>query len=191
MDAVLVSRDPLMAVLLEGGLPAAGLKRPPVAPVPQLGYKLQSALLRQQLDLGRSVVLECVAGPPVRDGWRQIAEEQGASFAAIETTCSDPRVHRLRFEDRGTGAVGDWHLRWKDVERTRRWYRPYPGACFVADSLHPLAENVTAILCVLSSEVGARGLAWPGFFRSTSPSYARRTVTERASSHESSTGIDA
>lgn len=158
MDAVLVSRDPLMAVLLEGGLPAAGLKHPPVAPVPQLGYELQSAVLRQQLDLGRSVVLECVAGPSVRDGWRQIAEEQGASFAAIETTCSDPGVHRSRFEDRGTAAVGDWHLRWENVERTRRWYRPYPGACFVADSMHPLAENVAAIVRVLSCDVDAGGL---------------------------------
>jgi hypothetical protein len=149
MDAVRVSRDPLMAVLLEGGLPVDGLKDPPVAPVPQLGYELQSAVLRQQLDLDRSVVLECVAAPSVRDGWRRIAEEYGASFAAIETTCSDPDVHRSRFEDRGTVAVGDWQLRWENVERTRRWYRPYPDACFVADSMNPLADNVAAIARVL------------------------------------------
>ena len=69
MDAVLVSRDPLMAVLLEGGLTAAGLKRPRVVPVAELGHELQSAVLRQQLDVGRSVVLECVAAPSLRDGW--------------------------------------------------------------------------------------------------------------------------
>jgi predicted kinase len=148
--AVLVSRDPLMAVLLEGGLPAAGSKDPFLAPVPRLGYELQSAILRQQLDVGQSVVLECVADPSVRDGWRRIAEAYGASFAAIETTCSDPKAHRSRFEGRGTAAVGDWHLRWDNVERTRRWYRPYPEALFTADSMRPLAENVAAIVHVLS-----------------------------------------
>ncbi len=150
LDAVLVSRDPLMAVLLEGGLPPTGLKRPRVVPVAELGYELQSAVLRQQLDVGRSVVLECVAAPSVRDGWRLITEEHGASFAAIETTCSEPGTHRSRLEDRSGGAVGDWHLRWDNVERTRRWYRPYPGACFVADAMQPLAENVEAIARVLS-----------------------------------------
>ncbi len=139
-----------MAVLLEGGLPVAGLKDPLVVPVPELGYDLQSAILRQQLDVGQSVVLECVAHPAVRDGWRRMAEESGASFAAIETTCSDPEIHRSRFEDRGTAAIGDWDLRWENVERTRRWYRPYPSACFVADSVQPLAENVAAIARVLS-----------------------------------------
>jgi predicted kinase len=150
INAALVSRDPLMAVLLEGGLPAAGLKDPLVLPVPQLGYDLQSAILRQQLDVGQSVVLECIAHPAVRDGWRRMAEESGASFAALETTCSDAHIHRSRFEDRGTATVGDWDLRWEDVERTRRWYRPYPGACFVADSTQPLAENVAAITRILS-----------------------------------------
>ena len=149
MDAVLVSRDPLMAVLLEGGLPVAGLKRPTVKAVPQLGYELQSAVLREQIDIGRSVVLECVAEPSVRDGWRRIAEEHSASFAAVETTCSDPDIHRSRFDERGTAAVGDSHLRWENVERTRRWYRPHPDACFVADSMHPLADNVAAIARIL------------------------------------------
>jgi hypothetical protein len=54
IDAVLVSRDPLMAVLLESGLPVDGLKHPPVTPVPQLGYELQSAVLRQQLGAAHS-----------------------------------------------------------------------------------------------------------------------------------------
>ncbi|HTT92733.1 MAG TPA: AAA family ATPase [Acidimicrobiales bacterium] len=149
MGATLVSRDPLMAVLLGGGLPAGGLKRPPVAPVPELGYGLQSAVLRQQLDVGRSVVVECIAEPSVRDGWRRIAEEHGAGFAAVETTCSDPEMHRSRFEDRGTAPVGDWHLHWQNVERTKRRYRPHPDTCFVADSIHPLADNVAAIARVL------------------------------------------
>jgi predicted kinase len=150
MGAALLSRDPMMAVLLEGGLPVAGLKRPAVAPVPQLGYELQSAVLCMQLEVGRSVVLECVAEPSVRDGWRRTAEEHGAGFAAVETTCSDPETHRSRFEDRGNALVGDWHLRWQNVERTKRWYRPHPDACFVADSVCPVADNVAAIADVLS-----------------------------------------
>jgi hypothetical protein len=46
--------------------------------------------------------------------------------------------------------AADWHLRWENVERTRRWYRPYPDACFVADSMYPLADNIAAIARVLS-----------------------------------------
>jgi predicted kinase len=99
---------------------------------------------------GRSVVLECVADPSIRDGWRRIAEEHSAKFAAIETTCSDPVIHRSRFEDRTSGAVGDWHLRWENFEETRRWLRPHPEACFVADSVHSVEDNVEEIARLLN-----------------------------------------
>jgi predicted kinase len=150
LDACLVSRDPLMAVLLEGGVPMAGLKKPTIKHVGLLGYELQSTVLREQLKLGRSVVLECVAPPDIRDGWREIAVAAGAPFFAVETECTDPDLHRSRFESRGTAQVGDWHLRWANVEGTRKWYQPHADAVFVADSVHPLETNVEEVLRLIA-----------------------------------------
>jgi predicted kinase len=146
LEACVLSRDPLMAVLLEGGLPVAGLEEPGIKDVGLLGYELQSAILGEQLEVGRSVVIECVASPTVRDSWRLIAEQAGASFFAIETTCSDPELHRSRFQQRGQGSVGDWELRWANVQQTMWWYEPHPSAVFVADSAVRLNDNVEAIL---------------------------------------------
>jgi predicted kinase len=146
LDACLVSRDPLMAVLLEGGVPMAGLKKPTIKHVGQLGYELQSTILKEQLSLGRSVVLECIALPEMRETWQAIATDAGASFFIVETDCSDPDLHRSRFEQRGTAQVGDWHLRWANVEGARKWYEPHPDAIFLADSVHPLERNVEEVL---------------------------------------------
>jgi predicted kinase len=68
LEAVVFSRDPLMRVLAAGGIPVdadaqgqANARAKGVKGVGHLGYELQSALLRQQLEMGHSVVLECTS----------------------------------------------------------------------------------------------------------------------------------
>ena len=78
IGAVVFSRDPLMDVLHADGVPlepapGAGLKS-----YPEIGHDLQTALLRTQLELGQSVILECVVGAEMRARWRRVAARRRA-----------------------------------------------------------------------------------------------------------------
>ena len=112
----------------------------------ELGLELQSALLRTQLQMGRSVVLECVVGRPMREHWRNIAVQESARFWIIDTICSDEDLHRERFEARGPTQLGDWVLDWPTVAGYRRAFVPHPGAHFVADASNPVDHNVRKIV---------------------------------------------
>ena len=67
-----------MDVLHQGGVPTEADLEHGVWGYPLLGYALQGALLREQLRMGRSVVLECIAPPQIREGWARTAAEEGA-----------------------------------------------------------------------------------------------------------------
>ena len=144
LDAVVFSRDPLMDVLLAGGVPLES--SPGTKGIGELGHELQSALLRTQLQMGRSVVLECVVGLPMREHWRNIAVQQSARFWIIDTICSDEDLHRERFEARGPTQRGDWVLDWPTVAGYRRAFVPHPGAHFVADATDSVDHNVRKIV---------------------------------------------
>ncbi|MGH7682605.1 MAG: AAA family ATPase [Candidatus Eiseniibacteriota bacterium] len=145
LDAVVFSRDPLMDVLFAGGVPAqsddAG-----VQDVGAMGYALQTALMREQLRMGRSVVLECVVGWETRAEWKRVAGEQGARYWLIDSVCSDVEVHRRRFLERGPTQRGDWVLAWETVEANRARFPVHPDAAYVADSALPIADNVRTIV---------------------------------------------
>ena len=96
LDAVVFSRDPLMDVLLAGGVPLES--SPGTQGIGELGHELHSALLRTQLQMGRSVVLECVVGRPMREHWKNIAVQESARFWIIDTICCEEDLHRERFE---------------------------------------------------------------------------------------------
>lgn len=149
LNAVVISRDPLMASLWEAGVFAQDEHR--AGRIGALGYRLQGALLAEQLAIGRSVVLECVAPPAVRDRWRKLAAESDAGFWAVECVCTDIAVHRQRFDQRGQRRIGDWRLTWDHVVKTLRTYQPYPGECLTADALDPPAANVERILTAIRS----------------------------------------
>lgn len=125
---------------------AAGIKS-----VPELGYELQASLLRSHLEAGWSVVLECVVSWQIREQWRRVAEIAGARLWLIDAVCSDPQVHRSRFEDRGPTARGDWVLTWDQVAAYRDQFRPHPRADYIADAVRPVEEHVAAILALIDS----------------------------------------
>lgn len=155
LEAAFVPRDPLMAVLVQGGLPSAGLPEPRIEGVGPLGYQLQTAMMREQLTVGRSVVLECVAPVWLRDRWwRAAALDLGASFSTVECVCSDPREHRRRVDSRRAASAEEAHPSpsWQQVEETMQWYEGHPGAVFVADSMAPLDSNVSGLLEALAHE---------------------------------------
>ena len=155
LDAVVFSRDPLMRVLSDGGIAIDHEAPPGTKGVGLLGYELQDALLRQQLGMGRSVVLECIAPPQIRETWRATSEECGARFWIVDTVCSDADIHRQRFEARGAPVrLGTWQLTWEVAERGRATFRPHPDAIFVADSVVSVEENVSRIMDLIMAEPG-------------------------------------
>jgi predicted kinase len=152
LDATVISRDPLMDALLAGGVPLNADPATGAKGVGELGYDLQATLLRTQLEMGQSVVLECVVGWQIREQWRQVAESAGATYWLIDTVCSDPKMHRQRFEARGPTQRGDWILTWDAVEANRERFKPHPQAAYVADAVRPVEDNVAAILEVMTKQ---------------------------------------
>lgn len=130
------SRDPLMQVLA---------RRLPRRAVPEVGLELQTALLARQLELGQSCVLECVMPSSARARWLRMAVAARGHFVSVECVCSDPAVHRARFDERSQGRG----FGWDHVVATMLHYRPDPNADYVADALQPVEEHVAAIRSVI------------------------------------------
>ena len=145
----LFSRDPMMAVLLKGGVPMTPTRA--VRSVPEIGYWLQTSLLASQLAVGQGAILECVAMKPFREEWKRIARESGARLLNIETIVSDRDVHRRRVEERREAGRSD--VGWGAVEAAPSWYSADPAPDLVADAMKPTADLVAAALSALSQAV--------------------------------------
>jgi len=152
IGAVVLSRAPLMDAALAAGVPVDPPRGAAVKGVGDLAYDLQTTLLREQLGLGHSVVLDCGADGLVREGWRKVAEDAGAHFWLVDTVCSDAAVHRHRFEARGPVWQCDVGQTWEMVEELRRRFHVHPQAAFIADAIRPVDENVRSIVALIRGE---------------------------------------
>jgi hypothetical protein len=96
-----------------------------------------------------SIVLDGVARQPEVVRCRQLAEEEGASFFVVMTTCSDGDLHRSRIEGRQRG-IPDWYeLDWPHVESVMASWEPLEGADLVLDASDPLAANIASLTTAL------------------------------------------
>ncbi len=152
LRAVVLSRGPLLDVLLAAGVPVISSEEVGLKGVGDLAYDLQTALLREQLSMGHSVVLDCGADWRVREGWRAVADEAGASFWLVDTVCSDVDLHRRRFEARGPIWQCDAGQTWEMVDELRAQFHPHPQATFVADATRTVDENVNSILGLIRDQ---------------------------------------
>jgi hypothetical protein len=142
LGAPVFSRDPLMAVLLDGRL---GWPRLLGDWVPATGLRIQTVLLAWQLELGQSAILECITPPALRQQWREMTGRAGHRFVSVECVCSDAAQHRARLEQRRYSARRRG-FGWDYVAATMRRYRPDEHADFVADSVRPVADLVADIV---------------------------------------------
>ena len=85
MGAVVLSRAPLMDVALAAGVPVDPPQDSRLKGVGDLAYDLQTALLREQLGMGHSVVLDCGADWHIRERWRKVADDVGAHTSGWST----------------------------------------------------------------------------------------------------------
>src|SRR5262245_49035434 len=61
-------------------------------------YGLLWTLVRRQLDLGQSAIVDGLVGDSVLAAWRVLAAERGSRLVVVQCICSDPDIHRKRIE---------------------------------------------------------------------------------------------
>ena len=96
---------------IEQALGGAGL-----AELGPVGYAVAYRLASDQLQLGLSVVADCVNPLRLtRDAWSSVAAAQGALYWLVEVVCSDPQEHRHRIDARQPDIAGHVLPSWSAV----------------------------------------------------------------------------
>lgn len=135
--AVWLRVDAVEAALLESGLPRSfetGLA----------AYVVVRDLARDQLTLGRDVVIDAVNGvEEAREMWRELATRTGARRRVVELVLPDRREHRRRVEGRGQPTPPLPAPTWAEV--VAREYLPWKEPVLRIDGRRPAAENVARV----------------------------------------------
>ncbi|MCH2394624.1 MULTISPECIES: AAA family ATPase [Oceanibaculum] len=117
------------------------------------GYLAAMALARSNLEIGHTVIADCVNPvPESREGWVTAARTAGARLLQVEVICSDVAEHRRRVEEREADIVGHLQPDWEAVQA--RDYRPWPDADVVIDTARLPPEAAVAGLERLALQDG-------------------------------------
>lgn len=148
LDAVWLRVDTLEAAML-----AAGLRRSHATGL--AAYLAVRDQAREQLALGRSVVVDAVNGvEPARRLWRELARERRVRLRVVELVCADAREHRRRVERRAAPTPPLPKPSWEEV--LRREYAPWRGRLLTLDTTRPVRENVRRAVAQLRRGRGPR-----------------------------------
>ena len=109
-------------------------------------YGLLETLVRRQLMLGQSAIVDCLMDDATIAGWEQMSAEHGARLWVIECVCSDVEEHRRRLDGRRRGIPG-WHeVGWDHVERMRVAYPGVRREHLRVDAMESVEVNVVRVL---------------------------------------------
>lgn len=127
---------------IEQAMKTAGAER--IGPA---GYAVANAMAQANLQLGLSIVADCVN--PVRDsrrGWSNVAAQASARLIDIHLICSDASEHRRRVEERIADLAGHVLPTWEAVTRHEFEARDDDHLCFDMATLSPaeLVERCNA-----------------------------------------------
>lgn len=107
---------------------------------------------RATLVSGSSVIVDSVFMGRDRYDAQDVARQTGARFFPVHTIVGDEREWEARVSRRRASASSPGVASWDDVARQRTGFRPWPpGTAVVADAMRPVAENLRAIVSVLSN----------------------------------------
>jgi predicted kinase len=119
-------------------------------PIGVIGYGVALAIARSNLQLGNTVVADCVN--PVaesREGWRRLARAvPGTRLLEIEVICSDKAEHRRRIEQREPDIAGHSLPDWASVKSHS--YTPWTEPRLVVDTA---LLDVPAALAVIEAHI--------------------------------------
>lgn len=141
IGAPVYSVDPLEAVLIRGGVDREHRSD-------YLAYDLAADLAESQLRHGRAAVVDAVnAWERLREWYLGLAGKWEAPAALVETICSDPALHRRRFEARSRDIPGfTYEPTWTEVEARADDYEPSELERLVLDACDPVDRNVDAAI---------------------------------------------
>lgn len=106
---------------------------------------LLETLMRRQLMLGQSAILDCLVTDEIADRWQKIAAGYDARLEVIVCICSDEVEHRRRLEGRTRGIPG-WHeVGWDHVERMRVEFPTITREHLVVDAVDAVGGNLRLI----------------------------------------------
>lgn len=138
---------------IEQAIRSAGVLRGGVGPA---GYGVAYELAASNLELGRTVVADCVNPLPVtRASWRGVAAGASAALIEIEVICSDTREHRRRVATRASDIAGLAPPNWAAV--TNHDYEPWSDPRLVLDTAKlSAAEAVSLVLLAMEARQHGR-----------------------------------
>jgi predicted kinase len=115
---------------IEQAIVAGSTLSHPLGPV---GYAVAHALVREQLELGLAVIVECVNPTALtRDAWVETAKAAGAELVEVEVICSNEDEHKRRAEGRSSDVEGLVKPAWTAI--LDREYEPWLRRPLVVDS---------------------------------------------------------
>lgn len=119
-----------------------GLERPVFL---SMYYDLLGTLIKRQLMLGQSAIVDCLVNDEIADRWDGLAAEYDARLRLVECVCSDEGEHRRRVEGRRRGIPG-WHeVGWDHVERMRSEYPHLERERLTVDAMESLSGNLLRV----------------------------------------------
>ena len=133
--------DWLLGALKPHGV-LTGLSRPTFL---AMYYDLLETLIRRQLMLGQSAIVDGLIDDVVAERWQKTAAEYDARLDVIMCVCTDEVEHRRRLEGRTRGIPG-WHeVGWDHVERMRVEFPVLTHEHLTVDALDPVDGNLRLV----------------------------------------------
>lgn len=136
---------------IEDALLGAGLSRSWETGV--AAYEAARAVAEQNLDLGRTVVVDAVNdSEPARDTWRLGSTRTGVRLAFVLLTLDDETEHRRRLEGRTRDLVHVREPSWDDVRARAAAYTPWAdGTCLRVSAERPVEQLALEVIERLGS----------------------------------------
>ena len=133
--------DWLLGALRPHGV-LTGLSRPAFL---AMYYDLLETLIKRQLMLGQSAIVDGLIDDVVAERWQKTAAEYDARLDVIMCVCTDEVEHRRRLEGRTRGIPG-WHeVGWDHVERMRVEFPVLTHEHLTVDALDPVDGNLRLV----------------------------------------------
>lgn len=145
LGAVQLSIDTVEDALLGAGFPRSWSTG--VA-----AYEAVRAVAEQNLDLGRTVVVDAVNdSEPARDTWRSAVATTGTPLVFVLLSLDDEDEHRRRLEGRKSNLRNVLEPTWDEVRRRRATFEPWSDVDFRVSASGTLQQVTAVILARLST----------------------------------------
>lgn len=137
IDAPVFTKDLLEAAIVRSGIVSTGELK-------GVGYELLAVLAKNELNLGRSAILDCIASSnSIKRFWSGLTNQR---VKYIECVCSNRELHKTRIESRVRGIPGWYEITWNDILKIEGSYHPCSETRLILDAKDKLESNINRAL---------------------------------------------